>query len=106
LKNREKLLEKTGIKLSNEKDEMSDIENARLQAREAVNAIRNIVGHGSFTITYNIRYGFLRNLIGGSFFVFLGTLLCMCFYFYAHEWKAIGFFGFYFLLFLVLFLFK
>jgi hypothetical protein len=66
---REKLLEKTGIKLSNAKDEMSDIENARLQAREAVNAIRNIVDHGSFTITYNIRYGFWRNLIGGSFFV-------------------------------------
>jgi VIT1/CCC1 family predicted Fe2+/Mn2+ transporter len=103
---REKLLERAGIKLSNEIDEMSDIENARLQAREAVNAIRNIVGHGSFTITYNIRYGFWRNLIGGSFLVFFGALLCMCFYFYTHEWKALGFFGFYFLVFLALFLFR
>jgi hypothetical protein len=43
---RERLLKETGIKLSSEKDEKSDIENARLQAREAVNAIRNIAGHG------------------------------------------------------------
>jgi hypothetical protein len=103
---RERLLKETGIKLSSEKDEKSDIENARLQAREAVNAIRNIVGHGIFTITYNIRYGFWRNLIGGSFFVFLGALLCVCFYVYTHDWKGWIFFGAYFIVFLVLFLFK
>jgi hypothetical protein len=103
---RERLLKETGIKLSGEKDEKSDIENARLQAREAVNAIRTIVGHGYFTITYNIRYGFWRNLIGGSFFVFLGALLCICFYIFAHEWKGWVFFGAYFILFLGLFLFK
>jgi hypothetical protein len=99
---REKLLTETGIKLSSEKNEKSDIENARLQAREAVNAIRNIVGHGSFTITYNIRYGFWRNLIGGSFFVFLGALLCICFSIYIHDWKGWVFFGAYFIVFLVL----
>jgi hypothetical protein len=103
---RERLLKETDVKLPNEKDEKSDIENAWLQAREAVNDIRNIVGHGSFTITYNIRYGFWRNLIGGSFFVFLGALLCIGFYVFAREWKGWVFFGAYFILFFVLFLFK
>jgi hypothetical protein len=102
---REKLLVKTGIKLSTEDEEKADIEEARLQAREAVNSMRNIVGKGSFTITYNIRYGFIRNLIGGSFFVLLGTAFCLIYYFYLGEWKSLVFFSIYFVIFAILIIF-
>jgi hypothetical protein len=102
---REKLLVKTGIRLSTEDEEKADIAEAQLQAREAVNAIRNIVGKGSFTITYNIRYGFLRNLIGGSFFVLLGSVFCMGYYFYFHEFKSLIFFTVYFVVFAILIIF-
>ena len=102
---RDKLLKETGILLSSKEEEKSDFSNAQLKAREAVNIIRNIVGKGLKTIKYNIRYGFFRNLIGGSSFVFIGSLGCIM-YNINKEWNTLIFFGVYFLLFVFLFAMK
>ena len=102
---RDKILKDTGVLLSSKGEEESDFSNAQLKAREAVNVIRNIVGKGSKTIKYNIRYGFFRNLVGGSFFVFLGSLACIVFNI-NKNWNISIFFGIYFVLFIFLFAMK
>jgi hypothetical protein len=104
---RDKILKDTGVLLSSKEEEKSDFSNAQLKAREAVNVIRNIVGKGSKTIKYNIRYGFFRNLVGGSFFVLTGSLACIIYcIIYNINKNFLIFFGVYFLLFVFLFTMK
>jgi hypothetical protein len=103
---RYKVLQDTSILLSTKEEEKSNFLDAQLKAREAVNAIRNIVGKGSKTIKYNIRYGFFRNLIGGSFFVFLGSFACIVYHYINKDWNISIFFGVYFVLFVFLFVIK
>jgi hypothetical protein len=102
---RDKIFIDTSILLSTKEEEKSNLPDAQLKAREAVNAIRNIVGKGLKTINYNIRYGFFRNLIGGSFFVFLGSSACIVYYI-NKNWNILIFFGIYFVFFILLFVLK
>ena len=102
---RDKVHNETGILLSSKEEEVSDFPNAQLKARETVNLIRNIVGKGSKTIKYNIRYGFYRNLIGGAFFVIPGATACIVFYL-NKNWYVSFFFGAYCLVFIFLFVLK
>jgi hypothetical protein len=103
---REKITEKTGLKLSTEEEEKSNSDNARLQIREAIGEVRAIVGKGSHTIGYNIRYGFWRNLIGGSFIAIIGSLLCIIFYAVKHELKTTIFFVGFGIFFIIIWAFK
>jgi len=102
---RDKIFTDANIQLSTKEEEKSNFSDAQLKAREAVSAIRNIVGKGSKTIKNNIRYGFFRNLIGGSFFVFTGTIACV-FYNLNKNLNISIFFGIYFVFFILLFLLK
>ena len=102
---RDKILIDASILLSTKEEEKSNFSDAQLRAREAVNAIRNIVGKGSKTIKYNIRYGFFRNLIGGCLFVFIGSFACVIYYL-NKDWNALIFFGVYLVFFVLFFALK
>ncbi len=85
--------------------EKEDPVEARLIAREAVGFVRKYVGKGVMTHQYNIRYGFMRNLIGGFIWVITGSLGCSVIYGINKNWAALAFFtaialGFLILLFL------
>jgi len=103
---RTKISDKSGCVFSSEKEEKSNPENARLQAREAVGHVRSMVGHGIKTIHYNIRYGFFRNLIAGAAWSGIGSLGCSILYYFCGNWEPMGFFIVYFAAFIALFIFK
>jgi hypothetical protein len=88
------------------KDEKENEKNARMQAREAASYIRKKVGKGVMTYQYNIRYGFFRNLIGGSIWVIPGCIGCAVLYGINKEWIFVWFFSFIALLFLMLLFLK
>jgi hypothetical protein len=87
-------------------EETKDPENARLRAREAVSAVRRRVGKGIMTQHYNIRYGFFRNLIGGTIWSVLGSLGCIVIYINIQNWKATGLFSIVALFFILAVIFK
>ncbi|MEO0510588.1 MAG: hypothetical protein AAF065_12090 [Verrucomicrobiota bacterium] len=75
-----KILEDFEIELYDAEAERDDELEARLRARDAVSAIRHHVGDGKFTLQYNIRYGFWRNLVGGlplGLILGASSLLCV-----------------------------
>ena len=77
-----------GCTLSDECEESTDPETARLRAREAVGQMRATVSRGTMTITYNIRYGFFRNLIAGVIWSVIGSVGCSIYYGSASSWKV------------------
>lgn len=71
---RDKIKNDFSIKLASKNEEEEDELEARRRISEAVSYIRNKVRAGTFVLTHNIRYGFARNLIGGSI---IGLLLSL-----------------------------
>lgn len=86
--------------------EKENLVEARLIAREAVGFVRRYVGKGVMTHQYNIRYGFMRNLIGGFIWVITGSLGCIVIYGINKNWAALSFFSVIALGFLILFSLK
>ena len=70
---RNRIIKDYNFKLMNEKQESTDVAEARRLAKEAVGFIRRYVNKGTMTHHYNIRYGFIRNLIGGALWAFIGS---------------------------------
>ena len=64
---RNKILTNFSIALSSKEEESNNENIARKRVNEAVGQIRQQVGNGRLLLQFNIRYGFWRNLIGGSF---------------------------------------
>lgn len=95
-----------GINFHDKNMEDADPEEARLIAREAVGHVRRRVGKGVMTHQYNIRYGFMRNLIGGSFWAIFGSAGCVAIYALSSNWKASVPFAVLALVFLLMFLTK
>lgn len=65
---REKIFNDFGVRLFTVQQEDADCDEAKKTIRDAVDLIRPRVGNGKFVLQYNIRYGFIRNFIAGSFF--------------------------------------
>ena len=103
---RRKISGKFGCKFTSKEEENANLQNARLQAREAVNFVRGDVGNGSKTLGYNIRYGFVRNFIAGIIWAGIGSLLCFAYYSYYEKWANATFFIMYFVIYLFVFLYK
>lgn len=61
-----KVLNDFHLKLPNSKEQDKDLESAKVLFNEAVSLIREKVKNGRLILNYNIQYGFIRNLIGGS----------------------------------------
>jgi hypothetical protein len=72
--------------------EVSNLDNARMCARDAVELIRKKVGKGIMTYQYNIRYGFMRNLIGGIIWAVPGSIGCVVLYAINKNWGPMLFF--------------
>jgi len=103
---REKIIKDFNFELMNEIQEQKDIDEARRLAREAVGFIRRLVCKGVMTHQYNIRYGFMRNLIGGVLWSVPGSFGCAIWYGYQKNWHASAFFIACGLVFASLFVFK
>ena len=65
---------------------------ARLLAREAVSQVRRSVGNAGMVHGYNIRYGFLRNLIGGIVWSVFGATGAAIYYWIHHDVAVMLFF--------------
>ncbi|UTN06558.1 hypothetical protein L0669_11755 [Flavobacterium bizetiae] len=63
---RQKINKDFQIKLKNEIEEVSDLEESKKQIVFAVSQIRNLLRGNAFLFQHNLEYGFIRNLIGGS----------------------------------------
>lgn len=87
-------------------DELVNIENSRLFVREINGQIRRLVGKGIMTYQYNIRYGFLRNIIGGFVWALVGSLGCIIMYILKKQWAAMSFFIALFIIWIILLIFK
>ncbi len=103
---RERVLHDFKFKLMDDKQEYSDKDEARRLSREAIGFIRGFVGKGRITHQYNIRYGFMRNLIGGFLWAIAGALGSSIIYWLSGNWQAFGLFAFIVVLFLTLLLLK
>jgi hypothetical protein len=102
----EKLVNDFKFELMSENQEQTDINEAKRRSREAVGFIRRSVGRGIMTYQYNIRYGFIRNFLGGAFWGLAGSISCACWYGIEKNWRASSFFIVCSICFLVLLLFR
>ncbi|WP_314057933.1 hypothetical protein [Empedobacter brevis] len=66
IKIRKKINEKFKIKLKNEAEENTDLNESKKQIAFAVSQIRNYLRGNILLFQHNVEYGFIRNLIGGS----------------------------------------
>lgn len=103
---RNKITQLLGCTFSTIDEERNNPTNARLQVRDAVNRVRTVVGKGSMTLQYNIRYGFFRNFIGGIIWSCTGSLGCALLYGIDNNWKPMAFFSVFFILHILVFSFK
>lgn len=103
---REKIQKDFNFELMDETQEHSDVDEAIRLARDAVGLIRRFVGKGVMTFHYNIRYGFMRNLIGGVPWGLLGGIGCAIWYGLQKHWQASIFFIVCAILFSALLLFR
>jgi hypothetical protein len=71
-----------------ESQEHLEFDEAKRLARDAVGFIRRNVGKGIMTYQYNIRYGFMRNLIGGALWGAAGSIGCAVWYLLQNNWQA------------------
>ncbi|KRD06492.1 hypothetical protein ASE21_20265 [Flavobacterium sp. Root901] len=74
---RKKINEKFQIKLKNETEESSEIEESKKQIVFAVSQIRNLLRGNTFLFRHNIEYGFIRNLIGGSLIALIISIVIL-----------------------------
>lgn len=63
---RQKINKNFQMKLKDEIEENSDLEESKKQIVFAVSQIRNLLRGNAFLFQHNLEYGFIRNLIGGS----------------------------------------
>jgi len=103
---REKIAKDFNFQLMDASQEKIDIDEARRLAREAVGFIRRYVDKGIMTYQYNIRYGFMRNLIGGALWGLAGSAGCTIWYGLHKNWQAVALFTVCTILFALLFLFR
>ncbi len=103
---REKVSNSTKHNFATLDEENQNPENARLQAREAIGIVKRSVGRGNKTFSYNVRYGFFRNLTGGILWSFVGSIGCSVLYFKNKNFKAMSLFITIALVYTTLFLFK
>jgi hypothetical protein len=103
---RKKVLYDFQFNLMDEKMESSDKDEARRLSREAIGFIRGFVVKGRMTHQYNIRYGFMRNLMGGFLWAIVGGLGSSIIYWLSGNWQAVGLFAFIPILYLTLLLLK
>ena len=103
---REKVLRDFNFELMDENQEQINFDEAKKRCREAVVFIRRYVGRGVMTYQYNIRYGFIRNLLGGTFWVFAGSIGCAYWYGIGENWRASSVFVLCSIIFTILLLFK
>lgn len=103
---REKIYCDFHFKLMDEVQECKDIEEAKRLTREAVSFIRKYVGKGRMTHQYNIRYGFMRNLIGGSLWACVGCIGSGIIYGLQKYWEPMSLFAFGALIFFSILIFK
>ena len=89
---REKILNDFNFKLMDEVQESADAEEARRLIREAVGFIRGYVRKGVMTHQYNIRYGFMRNLIGGALWACAGSIGSGVMYGLQKNWEPMALF--------------
>lgn len=103
---REKIYENFHFKLMDEDQEYNDIEEAKRLVREAVGFIRGYVRNGRMTHQYNIRYGFMRNLIGGSLWACVGCVGSSITYGLQKNWEPMSLFAFVSSIFFLILIFK
>ena len=103
---RDRILHDFNLKLMDERQENSDKDEARRLSREAIGFIRGFVGKGRMTHQYNIRYGFMRNLMGGYLWAMVGGLGSSIIYWLSGNWQAFGLFTFIVVLYLTLMFLK
>lgn len=103
---REKIMKDFNFKLLSAGQEKKDIDEAKKRAREAAGLIRRYIGKGFMLHQYNIRYGFMRNLIGGVLWSFAGSIGCAIWYGLQANWQASSFFTFCTIIFSALFVFR
>ena len=103
---RERIRNDFNFKLMDEVRESDDTEEARRLAREAVGFIRGYVRKGLMTYQYNIRYGFMRNLIGGSLWACAGSIGNGVMYGLQKNWEPLALFACSTLLFSSIVIFK
>jgi len=103
---RKKIENDFNFKLMDAVQEKADTEEAKKLVREANGFIRRLVGKGVMLYQYNIRYGFIRNLIGGALWGSLGSLGCAILYGLQKSWHVMAFFTAFSLLFASLILLK
>lgn len=63
------------IQLPTEKEQNENELNSRKRIAEAMSIVRKKVGSGRLLLQHNIEYGFWRNLIGGTIFAILFSVL-------------------------------
>lgn len=93
------------IVLPNEKKELENVEEAQMQCREIVSQIRKKVANQGMVRSYNIRYGLLRNLIGGVIWL-PGSLASAIYYGFNNQIKIMLFFSVWAALSLLIFFLK
>jgi hypothetical protein len=103
---REKILNDFTFQLLSEDQELGNLDEARKASREAVGLIRSFVGKGTMTHHYNIRYGFIRNLIGGALWGLAGSVGAAAWYGFEENWQALTLFSICAVLFIILILFR
>lgn len=81
------------ITLPSEKDEIDDLSYAKKRIVEAIGLVRQKVKNGRLLLQHNIEYGFMRNLIGGSIFGLIMSLV-LIFYFNSTPKEIISFMGY------------
>jgi hypothetical protein len=103
---RDKIYNDFHFKLMDEDQECNDIEEAKRSIREAVGLIRGYVCKGRMLHQYNISYGFMRNLIGGSLWAFPGCVGSSVLYGLQKDWIPMSFFAVSSMIFLATLIFK
>jgi len=84
---RMKIKDKFSMMLLDEYDERQNEINARKLIATAVSQIRNALRGNSMLLQHNIEYGFWRNLIGGSFWAIIFSIVI---FFYGNNFNQVG----------------
>ena len=103
---REKIYRDFHFKLMDDIQENVDVEEAKRLAREAVGFIRGYVRKGRMTHQYNIRYGFMRNLIGGTLWAIAGCIGSAIVYGVQFNWTPMFLFVFFAIMYFLIFAFR
>lgn len=100
------LSKSSGIVFPSKGEETTNPDNSRMLARDAVALIRKKVGKGIMTYQYNMRYGFLRNFIGGVIWAIPGSVGCVVLYAINKYWTGVIFFTIIIVVYMLFFVFR